>query len=91
MQRESEEYISIRPCVDGTKVCSRAGDADDIVTLGKIMRLEVKQDDFLKLVEEYGQELEEKKTKQSLTLNDMREVCIMWDRVQAHPSKAIAV
>jgi hypothetical protein len=47
-------------------------------------------------MEEISSEEEEKKTEISLTSNEIREVCKMWETVQNfvekhHPSKAVAV
>jgi hypothetical protein len=47
-------------------------------------------------VEISSEEVEEKKTETSLSSNEIREVCKIWERVQTfveehHPSKAVAV
>ncbi|VFV45836.1 Hypothetical predicted protein, partial [Lynx pardinus] len=95
--------------------------ADDIVSLGRTMGLEVNEDNIQDLAEEIGRELttnelmdlnrkqqqevveeisstekeEEKKAEESLTSDDIRGMCEMWETVQnsvekQHPYKAVA-
>lgn len=90
------------------------------MSLGKIIGLEVNEDDIQELVEEHGQELttkelmdlhheqqqevmeeissteEEKKVEESLTSNEIKKMCKMWETVKIfmekhHPHKAVAV
>ncbi|XP_069822087.1 tigger transposable element-derived protein 1-like [Dendropsophus ebraccatus] len=97
-----EEFAGFEPIVE------------EIVTLGKIMGLEVNEADIEELVEEHGQELttnelidlhqEQQKevipsreeSQESLTSNEIWEICEMWETVQDfveehHPNKAAAM
>jgi hypothetical protein len=74
------------------------------VSLGKTVGLEVNEADIQELEEDYEQEImedvlseeEEIKAEESLTSNEIREMCKMWETVQNfvekhQPNKAVAV
>ena len=93
-------------CVEGFAHEQEPSVVDEIVSLGKIMELEVNEGDIQELVEhvqelntdemmdlhreqqqevmeEISSEEEEKKTEESLTSNEIRKMCKMWETVQS--------